>query len=94
MAKGQNLSAHQQKIVQRYYENADTITITKLQELVTEIYLISSSGGGKKADTLWKRAHDHLKKTNIKPDVVQAVVSDRDVKRLAELVTNASVPNR
>ena len=90
MAKGQNLSAHQQKIVKRYYENADTITMTKLQELVTEIYLAE----GKKADTLWKRAHDHLKKTNIRPQVVEAVVSQRDVKQLAELVTTASVPKR
>ena len=29
MAK-RDLSAHQQKIVKRYYENADTITITPL----------------------------------------------------------------
>jgi hypothetical protein len=94
MAKGQNLSAHQQKIVKRYYENADTITITKLQELVTEIYLVSSSDGGKKADTLWKRAHDHLKKTSIKPHVVEAIVSQRDVKKLAELLTTATVPKR
>ncbi|MEO0629815.1 MAG: hypothetical protein AAFY46_03690 [Planctomycetota bacterium] len=90
MAKGQNLSAHQQKIVKRYYENADTITITKLQELVTEIYLAE----GKKADTLWKRAHDHLKKTNIKPHVVDAIVEKRDVTKLAELLTTASVPKR
>ncbi|MEO1584884.1 MAG: hypothetical protein AAFR96_09990 [Planctomycetota bacterium] len=93
MAK-RDLSAHQQKIVKRYYENADTITITRLQELVTEIYLASSSGGGKKADTLWKRAHDHLKKTNIKPDIVEAIVSKRDVERLASLITSAGVPKK
>lgn len=85
-----DLSAHQQKIVKRYYENADTITMTRLQELVTEIYLAQ----GKKADTLWKRAHDHLKKTTLRPDVIESVVSKRDVKRLAELITTASVPRR
>ncbi len=89
MAK-RDLSAYQQKIVKRYYENADTITITKLQELVTEIYLAE----GKKADALWKRAHDHLKKTSIKPHVVEGVVANRDVKKLAELLTTASVPKR
>lgn len=94
MAKGQNLSAYQQKIVKRYYDNADAITMTKLQELVTEIYLASASGGGKKADTLWKRASDHLAKTDAKPERVRAIVGARDVEALAALVTTAKVKSK
>jgi hypothetical protein len=85
MAKGQHLSAHQQKIVRRYYDNADTITMTKLQELVTEIYLAE----GAKAAALWKRAAEHLRKTTVPPDVAERLVAARDVKRLAEVITTA-----
>lgn len=89
MAK-RDLSAYQQKIVKRYYENADTITMTKLQELVTEIYLAE----GKKADTLWKRAADHLAKTDTKPDRIESIVAARDVEALAAIVTTAKVKQR
>lgn len=94
MPKGQNLTAHQQKIVKRYYENADTITITKLQELVTEIYLAAADGSAKKLDTLWKRVGDHLVKTNIGPQAARSIVEKRDLERLAEVLKTAHVKKR
>ena len=50
MAKGQHLSAYQQKIVGRYYENIDTISLQKLSEAVGELYLCTDE---KKAARLW-----------------------------------------
>ncbi|MEM8758483.1 MAG: hypothetical protein AAGF47_11975 [Planctomycetota bacterium] len=94
MPKGQNLSAHQQKIVKRYYDNADTITITKLQELVTEIYLATADGSAKKLDTLWKRAGDHLAKTSVGPGAAKTIVNNRDVEKLAEVLKTAHVKKR
>jgi hypothetical protein len=90
MAKGQHLSRYQQGIVRRYYEQADTITMTKLQELVGEIYLAE----GKKAQTLWERAREALLKTDTPAAVVETVVQGRDVKALAEIVAKARVPKR
>ena len=51
MAKGEPLSNYQRKIVDRYYEHLDTITLTKLSEAVSELYLCESE---KKSQTLWK----------------------------------------
>ena len=51
MAKGQYLSNYQQGIVKRYYDNQDTLVVTKLAELSSELYLCDDA---KKAATLWK----------------------------------------
>src|SRR5207244_11562158 len=42
---------HQQKIIKRYYENIDAISIQKLAEQVTDLYLAD----GKKRLAVWKR---------------------------------------
>lgn len=82
MAK-QDLSRHQQKIIGRYYEHLDTIVATRLQELVTDLYLAE---GEKKAATLWKKAKAQLDKTPADPAKVSAIVESRDAKAFAELV--------
>lgn len=88
MAKHQNLSAYQQKIVKRYYEHADSITIQKLQELVSELYLAE----GKAADKLWKRAEELLAKAQAEPAKVQKLVTSRDLKGFAEIVAKLAKP--
>ena len=35
----QDYSAHQQKIIKRYYENIDQIALQRLAELVGDLYL-------------------------------------------------------
>jgi hypothetical protein len=90
MAKGQDLSRHQRKIVERYYEHRDTIMITKLQEIVSDLYLAE----GKKAETLWKRAKTALEKTDASPKKAASVVENRDLKGLADLVGQLAGPRR
>ena len=55
------LSHHQRKIVERYYERKDEIMLTRLQELVTDLYLAETE---KKRESLWKRADQAM--TNLK----------------------------
>src|SRR5205085_4374952 len=55
------LSQHQKKIVNRYYERKDEIMLTRLQELVTDLYLAETD---KKRESLWKRADQAM--TNLK----------------------------
>ena len=43
-------SKHQKKIIERYYDHRDVIMLTKLGEIVTELYLATSD---KKRDQLW-----------------------------------------
>jgi len=88
MAKGQDLSRHQRGIVNRYYDNRDTIMAQKVSELVSDLYLAE----GKKADTLWKRAETALKNTAADPKRIAAVVGKRDLGGLAELASELSGP--
>lgn len=86
MAKRPDLSSTQRKIVGRYYEHLDTITITKLQELVSELYLAE----GKSRERLWKRIDTALAKSQARAPAVRAVLESRDVEALARLVQELS----
>lgn len=85
MAKGQDYSRTQRKIIDRYYDNLDTITLTKLQELVSDLFLAE----GKKADALWKRAEALLAKTDARTGDVRTAIEKRDIRKLAEIVMGA-----
>jgi len=85
MAKGQSFSKHQQGIVNRYYDNLDTITLTRLQELVSDIFLAE----GKKAENLWKKAETLLARTDARGADIRAIIEKRDIKKLAEVVSSA-----
>ena len=80
-----DFSRHQSKIVKRYYDNLDTIVATRLQEAVTELYLAETD---KKRASLWKKVKTQLDKTPADPAVVQQIVEDGDVEKLAKLVND------
>lgn len=81
MAKRPDLSNHQKKIVNRYYEHRDTISATKLSELVSELYLCV--GDEKKSARLWKQAATALKNLGVKEGEAERIVETRDLKALA-----------
>jgi hypothetical protein len=87
MSKGQPLSRYQQGIVNRYYANLDSIAITRLSEAVGELYLCTEQ---KKADKLWASVEKALDKTAASDASVKAILTSRDVKKLAELVARLS----
>jgi hypothetical protein len=69
-----DFSAHQQKIIKRYYQNIDSISLQKLGEMVTELYLAE----GKKRERLWKNATVAMEKMGVQPGRInQIVVSDK-----------------
>lgn len=83
MAKRPDLSHTQRKIVSRYYDNLDTITVQKLAELVSELYLAE----GKSADRLWKRVETALAKTSVGDATIRGILEKRDIAGLAKLVS-------
>jgi hypothetical protein len=83
MAKGQHLSAYQQKIVKRYYNNLDAIALAKLSELVSDLAVCTAD---KKAAKLWERVGLALDKSDADPADVKRVMTSRSVKGLAEIV--------
>ncbi|MCX5659216.1 MAG: hypothetical protein NTW19_05765 [Planctomycetota bacterium] len=91
MAHGQDYSKNQKKIINRYYDNRDTIMTQKLGELVSEIFLCEDD---KKADKLWASAATALKNTQANPVRVAKLVADRNVKELAQVISELAVPGR
>ena len=77
-----DFSAHQQKIIKRYYDNQDTILIQRLAELVTDLFLAE----GKKRQQVWKRVVTALEKLKVPADRIQHLQTKDDVKLLAKLV--------
>ena len=84
MAKHQFLSSYQKGIVKRYYEHKDTIANQKLGEIVSELYLCESE---KKANRLWKSAKTALINAGANTAAVEKLMADRDVERLAKMVS-------
>lgn len=77
-----DFSAHQQKIIKRYYQNIDAISLQKLSETVTELYLAD----GKKRERLWKNAAAAMEKMGVQPTRIEGIVKSNKPELLAELV--------
>lgn len=75
-------SKHQQKIIKRYYDNREAVSLQRLQELVTELYLAE----GKGRERQWKYIVGALEKLDIKPDRIEHLRQQDDPQLLAKLV--------
>ena len=78
---GKEYSSYQQNVISRYYDNLDTIMLTRLQELVSQLYLADSEA--KKA-RLWDRVHKAMLKLKIKPAIIEHIMKKKDVIVLAK----------
>lgn len=79
MAK-QDYTPHQQAIISQYYNQLDTIMLTKLQELVTDLYLADTET---KRDRLWKRVQQAIAKLGVPASLAEHILATRDVQVLA-----------
>jgi len=82
MAK-QEYTAYQQGIISNYYNQLDTIMLTKLQELVSELYMADTDAKKKR---LWDRVQKAMVKLKVPPTVVEHIMASRDVQILAKNV--------
>lgn len=73
---------HQQKIIRNYYENLDTITLQKLGEMVTELYLSE----GKRRQQQWKRIVAALEKLKVPASRIEHLVKKDDPTLVAKLL--------
>lgn len=88
MSTGREYSSYQKKVINRYYDNLDTIVVTRLGEIVTDMAL--AGGDEKKLARLWKRAEQALERAKVESSEIRDVVERRDVEALARIVTKAS----
>jgi hypothetical protein len=68
----QQHTKYQQNIIKNYYKNRDSISLQRLQELVTELYLTT----GKKRSQHWKTIIGHLEKLGVKQDTIDHLVKE------------------
>ena len=80
MAK-REYSEYQHNLINNYYGNLDAIMLTKLGELVTELFLADTP---KKKDQLWDRAHKAMIKLKVAPAIVAHIMAKKDVNILAK----------
>ena len=72
-------SQHQEKIIRSYYRNRDAISLQKLQEQVTELFLAQ----GKKREKYWKTIAGHLEKLGIPQDRIDHFLRQDDPQLVA-----------
>lgn len=90
MAKGRDLSAHQSKIVKRYYQNIDTAMTQKLGEMVSELYLADTPAKQKK---LWDRVIKALNNTDADPAHWETITKARNIEKLALFLGDLNMGN-
>jgi hypothetical protein len=73
---------HQQKIIKNYYENREAISLQRLSELVTELYLAE----GKARERQWKYIVSALEKLGLPEERIGHLRKKDDPKLLAKLV--------
>jgi hypothetical protein len=78
----QEYSKHQQKIIKNYYQNREAISLQRLQELVTELYLAE----GKKREKQWEYIVTALKKLGLSEKRIDHLRSQDDPQMLAKVV--------
>ncbi len=75
-------SPYQQRVIRDYYKNRDAISVQKLGELVTELYLAE----GKKREQVWKRITTALENVGMKPERIEHLRSQDNPELIAKVV--------
>lgn len=79
---GKEYSKHQQKIIKNYYDNRDAISLQRLSELVTDLYLAE----GKSRETKWKQVVGVLEKLGISAKRIAQLRKKDDPAMLVKVV--------
>lgn len=75
-------SKYQQNIIKNYYENREAISLQRLSELVTELYLAE----GKARERHWKNIITALQKLGLPATRIEHLRQQDDPRLLAQLV--------
>ena len=74
-------SSYQKKVITDYYKHLDTISLTKLQDLVSQLYLAETES---KRDKLWKRVEKSMDALKITAEIQRNILRQRNVEILAK----------
>lgn len=76
-------SKYQQNIIKNFYDNRETISLQRAQEIVTDLYLSE----GKKRLKYWKSLEGHLLKLDVKQQTIDHLIKQDDPQLAAQLIT-------
>ena len=82
----ENYTKHQQKIIKRYYQNLDQISLQRLSELVADLYLAA----GKKREKLWESAAACMQKLGVPQPRIDHILKEKKPELVAGLVKELS----
>jgi hypothetical protein len=77
---------YQERIIKRYYDNRESISLQRVQELVTELYLSE----GKAREKHWKSLASHLEKLGVAPETIDHLLREQKPELVASLVAKLS----
>lgn len=72
----------QERAIRNFYDNREAISVQRLQELVTDLYLTE----GKKQERAWESIANHLQTLKVPQQRIDHLMQKRDPKLVAELV--------
>jgi hypothetical protein len=75
------LSEHQKSVISNYYKNLDAISLDRLQQLVSELYLADTD---KKKERLWQRVEKAMRNLKVPKSIAEHILEERDVQILAK----------
>ena len=78
----EDFTPHQQKIIKRYYDNLDTLSLQRLAELVGELYLTQ----GKKRQKVWTNLRAAMQKLGVPDTRIEHLAKQDNAALVAELV--------
>ncbi len=81
----------QKKIIERYYENHDTIQSDKLSQIVSDLWLAEA---GTNTTKLWGKAQVALMRMGVDANRVAKAVGDRDIEGLAKLAAEVDASGK
>lgn len=80
-------SPYQKRIIRNYYNRQDNIMISRLSEIVSEMYLVADNP--KEMKKLWNRAEKALAKIPIPESRRKVLLEKKDLQALADLLNEA-----
>jgi hypothetical protein len=78
-------SNYQKKVIKDYYNNLDRTALTRLQELVTAIYLAADDRQKMK---LWEKVQTALKQLKIPQAIAEHILKQKDPQILAKNIND------
>jgi hypothetical protein len=78
----ENYSKYQQTVIRNFYNNRDNVSLQRVQELLTDLYLAE----GKKREKVWESMFLHLERIGLPPDQLNRIKEAKNPELIAKLI--------